>query len=171
MIFYSYYIHLWWGRLLHLCVMVKILLHLWLVCISFMVGITFMVDFYYIYGWLQHLWMVREWGWNTIISDSIAQSSLLWMQQRKQETSACRLLFHLAWFACGNSGFLSAYNKAIHIMTNTRHVMHVQSSPFAYKPINFVFFFYYSTAVAFGRGQGGCSELPNENASTSVLKY
>ena len=54
-------------------------------------------------------------------------------------------------------------------MTNTKHAMHVQSCSFAYKPINFVFFFNYSTVVAFGRGQGGCPELLNGNVSTSVL--
>ena len=35
-------LHLWLGILLHLC----------LIFITFMLGITFMVDFYYIYGWL-----------------------------------------------------------------------------------------------------------------------
>jgi len=30
--------------------MVSHLLHLWLIVITFMVGITFIVDFYYIYG-------------------------------------------------------------------------------------------------------------------------
>ena len=30
--------------------MVNNLLHLWLIFITFMVGITFMVEFYYIYG-------------------------------------------------------------------------------------------------------------------------
>ena len=30
--------------------MVSNLLHLWLIFIAFMVGVTFMIDFYYIYG-------------------------------------------------------------------------------------------------------------------------
>ena len=39
--------------------MVSNLLHLWLIFITFMVGITFMVDFYYIYGCsVLHLWVI-----------------------------------------------------------------------------------------------------------------
>ena len=39
--------------------MVNNLLHLWLIFITFMVGITFMVDFYYIYGYIVlNLWLI-----------------------------------------------------------------------------------------------------------------
>jgi len=43
--------------------MVSHLLHLWLIVITFTVGITFMVDFYNIYPHLRlmlfHLWMIH----------------------------------------------------------------------------------------------------------------
>ena len=45
--------------------MVEILLHLWSIFIIFMVFITFMVDFYYIYGLSVTFMVIKFMGWKT----------------------------------------------------------------------------------------------------------